>query len=358
VRHVQRKRTGFTLIELLVVIAIIALLIGILLPALGEARRASRLTISLSNMKQHGIATASYGADYQDRIYSFTWKKAPDINWPSNPTTYPDLRTASDDVNAGAQQAVDILRRRAARDDIAPIGGWIPHVMYTHLVIQDYLAARLPEKMVVCPEDLHRNNWQISPQDYFDNGFWLPFQAQMPGINSNKRWPYSSSYQVAPAAYDRSSSGSRINQEGLAHNYYWIPQGVKVGGLRIPDVMFPGQKMHYMDQQQRHFSKRQACYAVPGARQGVLMFDAAVNIQINGGETYMHARLGRITVGNEGWKPNAPSDRNPTIIQYTPEAWEAPTTNGQPSEPVKGYMRWTREGLKGVDFGAQEVFPY
>lgn len=64
----MKNQRGFTLIELLVVIAVIAILAGLLLPAINRAKQAAHSTACLNNLKQWGLATQLFAGDNGDLL--------------------------------------------------------------------------------------------------------------------------------------------------------------------------------------------------------------------------------------------------------------------------------------------------
>jgi prepilin-type N-terminal cleavage/methylation domain-containing protein/prepilin-type processing-associated H-X9-DG protein len=96
----MRNGKGFTLIELLVVIAIIALLLGVLLPALRRARNQARAVMCRANLKQWGTVLALYAEDNRGQIpggslhsiwfFRGSWLPGGD---PNRPPVYHDLTT-------------------------------------------------------------------------------------------------------------------------------------------------------------------------------------------------------------------------------------------------------------------------
>jgi prepilin-type N-terminal cleavage/methylation domain-containing protein len=346
---------GFTLIELLVVIAIIALLISILLPSLSKARCLAKDVIDQTNRKQFGTATHTYASDFQDNVFSFTWGKvtsdgtdggtfvrALQNGWnPADPAQSGLQVTAGDSaVSAAAKQAIWIMRSRGGRGTDLPVPDlWIPHILYTHLVLQDYIDQRLPAKFVVSPHDRYRLQWQ--DWKAFQLNQFLPFQEDGTD-DANKRWPYSSSYQTVPSAFSpdvRRGANNTIGQGGQ-HNQY-LTAGVRpdsLGRRKLTDVRFPSQKVQTYDSQARGCNNRvPTFYNFEGASQFLLMFDQSVNVR-------------RTKDALPGFVPN--TFTNPAAyfwqqINYVPRAWEAPLfgPNNQP-----GYYQWTTGGLKGIDF--------
>jgi hypothetical protein len=171
-----------------------------------------------------------------------------------------------------------------------------------------------------------------------DTNYWFPFQEAASG--SNKRWPYSSSYQVVPASYDAARNYiDRIGQAG-SHRFYAVPGSAKIGELRITACDAPAQKVFMHDNVDR-YAKTNLFYAFPDAKVTILMYDLSAGQRVTDDS-------------NVGWNPRVPDQSTgASMFQFSGgSAWEPQARVGT---SVTGYYRWTRGGLKGVDFGGTEI---
>jgi prepilin-type N-terminal cleavage/methylation domain-containing protein/prepilin-type processing-associated H-X9-DG protein len=140
----RKRQNGFTLIELLVVIAIIAILMGILMPALQRVREQGKRATCLSNLKQLTLAWTLYADDNDDRIvngdsgeYGITkhgpyWVKK---DWDSNMTEKAKQQAIKEGALFPYTQTVKIYKCPVVENKVLEAYGHISPPVRTYSIV-------------------------------------------------------------------------------------------------------------------------------------------------------------------------------------------------------------------------------
>lgn len=332
----NRRTPAFSLIELLVVIAIIALLISILIPALAQARRAGRLVVCENNMRQLGFAHHTYVQGFREYIAS--------INGRADELSINAAHGCRQSMYSCVEQVQSLIQNGDDRAQNIPKYNYhynsnVIFEQYSYLVAASYIGEKLPSPLGVCPEDAPRRSWQADPLG-MEQSIYRPTKSS--NIENIQYLPYSSSYQLTPSAWERDTSGiEQALSQGSIHDLYIYDDKSLNLGCKISEVAFPSQKVAMADSQQRHHDRRDLYYAYPSARTPLLFWDGSVGIR-------------KTSDANPGWQRGKRSSPLSQKFIYLPDAaFESPRLGT--SSTLQGFYKWTRGGLRGIDFGGSEI---
>jgi prepilin-type N-terminal cleavage/methylation domain-containing protein len=316
----MKTTRGFTLIELLVVIAIIALLIAILLPAVGQARQSGLRVKSLANIRTNAFIIAHYQSENNDEfvnpfdrngIKGYPTAPVPWV-WPPNPFTPGASRVAS---------------------------GWCYGPPFSASASESYGYHWLAHTFYAGDDRLARIQSGIAPGDR-DLQLWYK-ENNDAGAQNNPEWIFPTSYWYPPVFWQdpiRFEPSARVN--GTDANRYFIRRN------RSTDVLTPSAKVLLFENKDFFANRgRQLMWNTTQASPQVAMTDGSAKtvkmadiIAETGTPGGRDVNLLLHPSGN--WNPGA-TEMNTNMLYGAPRfTW----TYGNPA-----YFWATRDGVKGRD---------
>lgn len=333
--HGDRQGSGFTIVEAAVVVVAVALVCCLAATTGQLTRKRAGLVGSLANLKKIGETGANYAADFDEALWAFSWRPFDSLS------DYPDLQNPLSEAAAFMYQTVDIVRRLSGDEFIPRLDNRFGPPFTSTLVLADYLDDAIPAEWMVSPGDRLRLDWQADPDD-------LPgFGEQGGEVWESIFCPYGSSYGLMPAFWapdERSSDGQNtVSQYVPRHDLFLIPNNVPLGRRSFHEVSFPSQKVQVAEREQFFFGVRPVYYLHPTARVPLLMADGSAGVRTTAD-------------ANRSGSPNNLSDPlRATLLDYKPNSvYEAEAiSGGARDEDLDGKYKWTRHGLRGIDFSGE-----
>ncbi len=275
--NISASRVGFTLIELLVVISIIALLIGLLLPALSRARRSARIQSCQGNLHNITVGCENYSSEWGGVIAT----GAP-----------PEIRQTGGRTVMGTRPAYKPAAFRGT------YGGWNVNMEYWFLnrywfyglsswISQEETAKAVYDDVFFCPDD----------EIYRDKAYLIR-------TNQNQNTVFPNSYVLSTTAYWAPTMFTQAKaEEIMIENQLSMASGHPSDNdtpgriyMQTSAVKFPDKKGYFFEHGSFHDGENVG-YNAPGVKSTVAFFDghgATISAESKGREPLMKTYAPRL----------------------------------------------------------------